>query len=74
MSVSLGSCGAIRNEIIFSVSSREPLPYTRKKVTSVNGSGYPLITEYYYGTEFVFYTTQTYNAQNIEMTWEVFKP
>jgi hypothetical protein len=74
MSVNLGTCGAIRFDINFEISSREPFPYTRKEVTSINGGGYPLITEYYYGNEFVFYTTQTYNAQNIEMTWEVFQP
>lgn len=74
MSVNLGTCGAIRNDIEFSVTSREPFPYTRKEVTLTDASGNPLITEYYYGDEFVFYTTQTYNAQNIEMTWEVFKP
>lgn len=73
MSVNLGSCGSLRNEVYYSVTSREPMPYTKKVVTSTNAGGYPLITEYYYGTEFVFYTTQTYNAQNIETTWEVFK-
>lgn len=73
MSVNLGTCGALRYDVEFTISSREPEPWTKKKVTSTNASGYPLITEYYYGDEFVFYAIQTYNAQNIEMTYEVFK-
>lgn len=74
MSVNIAAdCGAFTMSQDFVLTSREPLPYTKKVVNTTNAGGYPLTVTYYYGDDPVFTTVQTYNAQNIETSWEVFK-
>lgn len=74
MSVNIGqTCGGIVFETIFTVTSREPKPWTKKIVTQVDGSGNPIYTEYYWDTTLVFSVAQTWQGTT-EMTYEIYQP
>lgn len=76
MSINFGMCGAVNMlyDRVYSVTSREPLPYTKMEVKTSDASGNPLETAYYYNDELVFTTLQEWNAQNKETYFEVFTP